>query len=73
METLMSARDIVQGIIDKIAANLAIARKRSEFACGDCDRWSHCGLAPSDDCIGKLSQLERDAGRVPRPGILLRQ
>ena len=41
-----------------------IARlRRRKFSCGDCERWQSCGLPPDENCVVKLSQIERNPGR----------
>ena len=31
-----------------------------EFTCGDCERRLRCGLPPTEDCLMKLMEHERD-------------
>ncbi len=45
---------------------LAARRRRTDFICGDCDRWQRCGLPPDSDCFARAEQLARNGGRVPR-------
>lgn len=55
----------IRAAVEKIAACLAALRSRSEFNCGDCERWERCGLAPTDVCIERAAQLERPDRRLP--------
>jgi hypothetical protein len=63
----MRALDAVRGIFIKLADRAATQRRLSRFKCGDCARWEQCGQAPSDYCIVRLAEIERDGDR-PRPG-----
>jgi len=45
---------------------LAMRRRRTDFVCGDCERWRRCGLPPDQNCATRAAQLARDGGRVLR-------
>lgn len=59
----MRGVDAVRGIIAKLAALIARARRRSDFVCADCERWERCGQPPSNKCIVMAAQIARDGGR----------
>ena len=63
MRAIHSFRTLISGIKDRLAA---AARKRELLYCSECERSERCGLPPSDDCIYKLEQIERNRGRPPR-------
>ena len=37
-----------------------VARRPSDFMCGDCKRVETCGMPPSQDCVVRLEQIERN-------------
>ncbi len=39
---------------------------RADFTCGDCERSARCSLPPSDNCIARAEQLERDDWKLKR-------
>ena len=43
--------------------------KLARFQCGDCEATERCGRLPSDDCIERIVQIERD-GDQPRSRAL---
>jgi hypothetical protein len=55
----MRALDAFHAIMDKLAAPLARARRRSDFVCEDCERWAQCGLPPSEECVFRAEQIAR--------------
>jgi hypothetical protein len=63
--TAMRTLDIIRGIFAKGIALMSRPR-RSDFTCGDCERWQRCGLPPHDDCIVRAEQLARGAMPVKR-------
>jgi hypothetical protein len=65
----MRALDVVQGIFTKLASIVTV-RGRSDFACGECERWERCGLPPSDKCIVMAVQIARNGGRSSKWTIL---
>ena len=50
---------VFRHILDKIASAFRSLHRPVEFTCGDCERWSRCGMASSDDCIFKAEQIAR--------------
>lgn len=60
----------VRAAFKKAADHVAEMRSRSEFQCGDCERWERCGLAPTEVCVIRLAQLERFDRRRPRRSLL---
>ena len=62
MQFLAAAR----GLMERFSARIATSRRRSEFNCGDCDRWERCGLSPTDVCVIRAAQLVRYDRRLPR-------
>lgn len=56
----------IRAAFKRITGYLAAVRSRSEFSCGDCERWERCGLAPTDACVVRAAQLERMDRRLPR-------
>jgi len=61
MQFLAAAR----GLMERFSARIATSRRRSEFNCGDCDRWERCGLSPADTCVIRAAQLSRHDRRLP--------
>ena len=58
----MRLLDVIRSISVKAAARLATQR-RSQFKCGDCEEMERCGRLPSDDCIERAVQTERDGDK----------
>jgi hypothetical protein len=56
----MRARDAVYTVISRLAALLTRSHRRSDFVCGECERWEQCGLPPNVDCIVKAKQIARN-------------
>jgi hypothetical protein len=56
----MHALDILRGSANTIAEAIGQVLRRSEFSCGDCERVNRCGRPPTDDCIVRAAQIERD-------------
>ena len=55
----MRTFDIFRGIFPKRMALMSQRQRRSDFTCGDCERWERCGLPPHDDCIHRAAQIAR--------------
>jgi hypothetical protein len=51
---------IFEIILAKIKHRVAMHRQLSRFQCGDCELTERCGRPPSDDCIERVRQIERD-------------
>jgi hypothetical protein len=47
----------------RLANLLVTPPHRSDFVCGECERWERCGLPPSDKCIVRAAQIARNGGR----------
>ncbi len=58
--------DVIRSISAAVARRVVIQRQMSRFNCGDCEEMERCGRSPSEDCIERLAQIERDGDR-PRP------
>ena len=54
----------VKDRLTRIYRRIAGPAPASEFQCGDCERWAHCGLPPRADCVAKAAQIAE--GRTPR-------
>jgi hypothetical protein len=52
----MRAFDVLRSTFDRLAVRLTAGRGNA-FACGECERWERCGLAPSEQCIARAAQL----------------
>lgn len=59
----MHLLDAIRMIFVKLADRLATQRRMSRFKCGDCDASERCGKLPSDDCIARIMQIERDGDK----------
>jgi hypothetical protein len=57
----MSAPDLLRRAFDWLATRLA-PRDPNAFACGECERWERCGLAPSEQCVTRAAELARRNG-----------
>jgi hypothetical protein len=66
----MGAARGLSGFIGKLQSFVTARRSSEEFTCGDCSKWEHCGLPPSDDCLAKAAQIE-ERGRRPLARSLL--
>jgi len=53
----MQAFHSIKAVIERITRQLAAARARSDFTCGECERWERCVRA---------AQIARDGDRVSR-------
>ena len=62
----MQAFHSIRAVIDRIARQLAAARARSDFTCGECERWERSSQAPSEDCVIRAAQIARDGDRISR-------
>lgn len=65
MEGEMRPFDALRVISAKIKNRVVMYRRLSHFQCGDCEAAERCGRLPSDDCIERIVQIERD-GDQPR-------
>jgi len=65
MEREMRLFDALRVISAKIKNRMVMYRRLSHFQCGDCEAAERCGRLPSDDCIERIVQIERD-GDQPR-------
>jgi len=59
----MRALDAIREIFAKLASRIATQQRLSHFKCGDCEALEQCGQLPSDDCIARVAQIERDGDR----------
>lgn len=69
VEGEMRLLDAFQVIYAKIKHRVAMHRRLARFQCGDCEATERCGRLPSDDCIERIVQIERD-GDQPRSRAL---
>jgi hypothetical protein len=69
MEGEMRALNAIRGIFTKLAGRIATYQQLSYFKCGDCESSEQCGKLPSEDCIARATQIERDGdiSRSPAP------
>jgi len=56
----MRLLDVIRMISVKVADRLATQRQMSHFKCGDCEEAERCGRPPSNSCIERAVQIERD-------------
>jgi hypothetical protein len=54
-------RAFVHAVISKLA--VLRPRKRSDFVCGECERWERCGLPLDKKCMVMVAQIARNGGR----------
>lgn len=59
----MRLLDIIRTISVKVTSRLATQRRMSHFKCGDCEEAERCGRRPSDNCIERAVQIERDGDK----------
>lgn len=64
--TVRRSADAVRDTLNR----LALRRRRTDFICGDCDRWQRCGLPPDSQCLARAEQLAHADGRAPRRTVL---
>ena len=62
----MQAFHSIRAVIDRIGRQLAAAGTKSDFTCGECERWERCGQPPSEDCVIRAAQIARDGDRISR-------
>lgn len=55
----MRELNLLWRFLGKLANLVAAWERRSEFSCGECERWQRCGRPPSDDCIVRAEQVVR--------------
>jgi hypothetical protein len=67
MEEEMRVLDAVRAIFAKLADRIATHRQLTHFKCGDCETSEQCGQLPSDDCIARTAQIERDGDKSRSP------
>ena len=65
----MHLLDAIRILFAKLTDRFATQHRMSRFKCGDCDVSEQCGKLPSDDCIARITQIERD-GDNPNPRYL---
>jgi hypothetical protein len=63
----MRALNAIRGIFTKLAGRIATHRQLSHFKCGDCETSERCGQLPSEDCIARTAQIERDGDKSRSP------
>lgn len=56
----MGVFNLIRSIIIKVGQRMETRRRMSRFKCGDCEIVDRCGQLPSDDCIARAAQIERD-------------
>ena len=59
----MRTLDAIRGIFTKLASRISTHRQLSHFKCADCETWERCGQLPSEDCIARATQIERDGDK----------
>jgi hypothetical protein len=59
----MRATNSVLTLFIKFGKMIKNRSRLSRFKCGDCEISEHCGQLPSDDCIPRTAQIERDGDR----------
>lgn len=68
MEEEMRLLEATRTVYAKLISRLATQRRMSHFKCGDCEEVERCGRLPSDDCIERTVQIERDGDKsISRP------
>jgi len=55
----MRLLDLLTTFLGNLSSRFAAWQRRSNFDCGECERWQRCGRPPSDDCIVKAEQIAR--------------
>ena len=64
----MGLLDGIRVVSEKLVSRLTAQRRMSHFKCGDCDESERCGRLPTEDCIERTAQIERDGDKSnPRP------
>jgi hypothetical protein len=63
----MRALEAVRAIFTKLMDRIATHRQLSHFKCEDCETSERCGKLPSDDCIARTAQIERDGDKSRSP------
>ena len=61
----MQAFHSIRAVIDRIARQLAAARARSDFTCGECERWERCGHPPARTASSGPHRLPATATAFP--------
>lgn len=56
----------IRGSINKLGSTLVSFWRAPEFTCGDCERWTRCGMSSSEDCIFKVEQIARGDWQTKR-------
>jgi len=59
----MRALDAIKGFFAILANRLMTRRRMAHFKCGDCETSERCGQLPTDDCIARAAQIERDGDK----------
>lgn len=65
----MRLLDIIRTISVKVTSRLATQRRMAHFKCGDCEEAERCGRLPSDNCIERAVQIERDGDKSPSSSL----
>ena len=55
--------DVIRRAFIKLTSRVATYRQLSHFKCRDCETSEQCGKLPSDDCIARAAQIERDGDK----------
>ncbi len=63
----MRTLDAIRRVFAKLAGRISTHRQLSYFKCGDCETSERCGQLPSDDCIARAAQIERDGDKSRKP------
>lgn len=63
----MRALNAIRGIFTKLVGRIATYQQLSHFKCGDCETSERCGQLPSEDCIARTAQMERDGDKSRSP------
>ena len=62
----MRANNPFQEVSARLVRTITALRLKSEFVCGDCERWARCGLASSEQCIVRAQQIARGDWKLRR-------
>lgn len=66
----MRVLDRIHGALTGFA-DLIVRGRQIDFTCADCDRWQRCGLPPSETCVARAAQIERDGGKPVRRSAIV--
>lgn len=56
----MGVLNVIRNIFIKLGQRIETRRRLSHFKCGDCETFEQCGQLPSEDCIARVAQIERN-------------